>query len=652
MSNFVTDPGRSESHRMFPIPFRLGICHVALYFLFAVYLTWPLARFAASSLPIGTEPAATVPLLNLWTFMWNVHQLNHPGGSYWDAGLFLPERGTFALSEMQPLSFLLAPFFWWGGTPSLAYNALLIFYLTCNGISAHRTLRWIGLSPVVTVVGALLVQSLPLVHWQLGVIQLVPLFGIMETWVASDQFTRKPGFGSAFRVSAWFTVSCLMCVNCGLFALPLMMGAGVVFLPQLLSSLRTSEGSKKVLWAMLGCAVPAAILLMFLLPQQAIIRGHDFRRSEDLIRDLSLHPGDFTVTPWSEWIPGDLADPTRRPYWKCGVGWCRLAVAVLGLCFGLSVRRYRTWSLFLLITGFLAFLFAQGTLWKVTSVSPYQLLVNVFPGFSQVRNVFRFAFFTQLSVLLLAGLGLEFLFATINRWFQTHGEIDADQGASGRRHWGLTLSTGLRLSIAFLLCFEVIPESQRLYQLVDQERNRNWIDWLQRNTRPEVIVAFLPFPESNGVTFYEETALQMYLATFHQRRLVNGYSGFFPESYLQALAAASQFPRDSCLDRFQERGVQFCIVRRTQFPPEYVAQWSHPTRLLRVFADEQAGVDIYHLYPPSDHQLHAILPVRPEGIGSVFIGISPLWFLICSAGLSASLRAFAHRRGCLRNRIA
>ena len=46
---------------------RWACAELAAYFVLAVVSTWPAARFCSSALPLGTESAATVPLLNVWT---------------------------------------------------------------------------------------------------------------------------------------------------------------------------------------------------------------------------------------------------------------------------------------------------------------------------------------------------------------------------------------------------------------------------------------------------------------------------------------------------------------------------------------------------------------------------------------------------------
>ena len=75
-----------------------------LYAVLAVVVTWPLAAHLGSSMTFGAELTRTVPLLNLWTLEWNQVQIGDGFSDYWNAPIFYPTPGAFALSEPQPLT--------------------------------------------------------------------------------------------------------------------------------------------------------------------------------------------------------------------------------------------------------------------------------------------------------------------------------------------------------------------------------------------------------------------------------------------------------------------------------------------------------------------------------------------------------------------
>ena len=52
----------------------------------------------------------------------------------------------------------------------------------------------------------------------------------------------------------------------------------------------------------------------------------------------------------------------------------------------------------------------------------------------------------------------------------------------------------------------------------------------------------------------------LYYSTFHWQTLINGYSGFFPPSYLRLRQAIQNFPEPPSMDAIRERGAQYLIV--------------------------------------------------------------------------------------------
>lgn len=127
---------------------------LACYGFAAVWVTWPLALTATTSFPIGLLGADTVPLLNLWTMWWNSDRLRHGLSGYWNAPLFYPAQNTFALSEPQPVTLIVAPVIWLTGSRVLAYNCYLWLSLIFNGLFAERLLRVAGVSRCVALLGA------------------------------------------------------------------------------------------------------------------------------------------------------------------------------------------------------------------------------------------------------------------------------------------------------------------------------------------------------------------------------------------------------------------------------------------------------------------------------------------------------------------
>ena len=98
-------------------------------------------------------------------------------------------------------------------------------------------------------------------------------------------------------------------------------------------------------------------------------------------------------------------------------GWLKLGLGLLGVFFALRRVEARRWASFLLLMAILAFLLSLGTNLKVFGWQPWWWLVEHAPGFAQVRNVLRFAYFVQIAIVIFAAMGLYGLYETCcRRW--------------------------------------------------------------------------------------------------------------------------------------------------------------------------------------------------------------------------------------------
>ena len=562
---------------------------LAVYFVLAVVSTWPLGRFVASALPLGTESAATVPLLNVWTVWWNADRAGHLYRGYWDAPIFAPTPGIFAFSEPMPTTVVVAPLVWLGGHRILAYNVFLLAALAISGWSTFYLLRGIRFRWLVCALGGGLVEMLSLVHSELGVLQMVPLCGIVWTIHALYRFGRCPGWKRSLLLGAAFAVTYLTCAYYGLFLSLVLLAGGGRLLGKRLRRGRT--------WGLLLVSAGVASLLIapVVAAQLRIIRTHDLRRDRDWVMRLAASPKDYVVTPWPQrWEPAGLAELRPQRYFRLGPGWLKIGLAVVGLAAGLWWRRYRAWTAFCLTMLVAAFLLSLGPKLAVGGWSPYALLMDWYPGMAQARNVYRFAVFVQLAVVLLAALGLQAMLTCCRP--ERVGRIANPSYGSGlltrvRARPRSVLGWTATIGVGLLAMAEVLPAPQKLFPVPRVQEQHQWIDWLTSQTPADSVIACIPFPQGTTVAAYEETAVWMYWGTYHHRRLVNGYSGFFPASFLQTKAAMRDFPSTAALQRLQDLDVGYCVIRRPALPGDSAIG----KRLELLFSDDTAQVDVYCL---------------------------------------------------------
>ena len=178
------------------------------------------------ALPLGQESVATVPLLGVWSVWWNCDRLTSLYSGYWNAPIFYPSVNSFTFSETMPISAVAAPLVWSTGKTVLSYNLLLLVALILNGYSAFRLLARMLQDMWVAATSGAIVVLLPLVHHELGVPQLVGLFGILWTLHAAVRLLEKPTFGRAVLLGVSFAVTYFLCNYYGLFLALLLLCCG------------------------------------------------------------------------------------------------------------------------------------------------------------------------------------------------------------------------------------------------------------------------------------------------------------------------------------------------------------------------------------------------------------------------------------------
>lgn len=543
------------------------------YVILAVWATWPLVRNATTSQPIGIMPVATVPLFNLWTIWWNADRVLHGFQGYWNAPIFHPTPGAFAFSEPQPTTLLVAPVVWLSGSLVLAYNVYLLLSLVLNGLFATRLLRDCEVGRMAAVGGGMALVLLPVVHWQLDVIQLVPLWGILWTWTACRQMSRNPSWWSGVELGVAFSVTFLTSGHQGLF-FALLLAGSIWILPRHWSAGRT--------WCpwIAAAVVVAALTGPMIVPLHQALSRQEFQRNAELVERLSLHPRDYLMTLGTPWITWGAE--VERPFWRMSPGWIKMSFATMAVVIGLIRPHWRRWTLFMSLNAVLAFLLSMGPHLHIGDWQPWWTLTQYVPGFSRVRNVFRFAFFVQMAIVILAAQGVHLL-SVLNRRY------------SRDSRWR-TGFNAILIGLGLTSIFEIPPEMVSLATVPDVMPQKGWIEFIREQTPPGKAIACFPFPLGDGVADYESTTHWMYFGTFHGAPLVNGYSGFFPPEHFQRQAAINAgFPTRQTLMELRNSGVELLVVNTRLVNTD---RWQRgrfdPFHLQCVYQDP-VGVNIYRL---------------------------------------------------------
>jgi hypothetical protein len=529
----------------------------AAYAVAAVAATWPLAAHLSTHLPLGSLENATVPFFNVWTFEWNAQALARGYGGYWDAPIFYPTPGTFALSEAQALTGLAFAMLTAAVSSVTAYNLLLLAALVLNGLAARRLLRVLGASDGVATATGFLALGASFVWKELGVIQLTMLWPV---WLALGEVAILAG-GRAVRAPAalvrlalWCAVTLWTCTYYALFIAVFLLLAIAMFVRRELFAPPVRRAGLFAALLLLASAYP-------LLAQQRVVAT--YTRSTK-----TIHDGGATARAYTRYPTGALggrllpllaAPPNKR---AVNPGLVLVLLAAAGAWSQLgrrarpmsseerppnpSARRFFVWCGVCLV---IALLLSFGARWNVAGFRPYELIVERYvPGFGNARSPYRFAAFVHVFLIVFAGAGLEAL--RLATW----------RGRGPGRARDLQLTAAVTLA-----CLEVLPLGARLHRFPAEALHADWINFLAEN--PGGAVAMVPPALAGHAGAFEPTTIAMLQGLRHGHPLLNGYSGFFPATSDAIVDALKKFPDPRSKRLLARVPVRFVVVEKAWLGP-------------------------------------------------------------------------------------
>lgn len=489
----------------------------------------PVLPLLNSAVPSPAFGSRTVPLFNAWTILWNSLQLHSGFPNYWHAPIFFPASHAFAFSEPQPATLLLAPLKPHANNPALAYNCWLILSLTLNGVFAARLLRWLDVPLIFNSAASAAIVLHPLVHHQLDSAQLAPLWPSIWATTAILQLRHLACNPSQHRKTVTLKgleagLALCMTAACALHH--------TLFLALLLLLTSPLAIPFRHLRNWLPGAFAVALPLLPLVPAALVIHhaldAPHYVREETLIKQLSVQPADFLRSP-----PGAILQVPQligNTFFPLNPGWLRLlagASAILAAASSLlprvtcpSLCDKQICSLRFLATLTLAA--ALLTLGSQLQIGPFKLwsiLAHNIPGFAQVRSPFRFGYFYQTYLLLLAAPGITLL----------HRKLI---GLKLFKHRHRLQFIAALLAACVLAC-ETLPNKPHLVGIPNPAQTPDWISAVQKHLPSGHALLIIPLPPDASAAAFEDTTRRMIHATSHHIPLVNGYSGFFPPAYYE-----------------------------------------------------------------------------------------------------------------------
>ncbi|HSC26930.1 MAG TPA: hypothetical protein VLD67_06625 [Vicinamibacterales bacterium] len=574
-----------------------------MFVLLAVIHTWPLAT-SPGRLSLNHNADAQ---LNAWIVSWVAHALPRDPVHLFDANIFYPEPRTLTYSEPLLVPALLgAPVRWAGGSPVLTFNLLLLAGLTLTALAGYAVaFEWTGDRSAALLAGSAVAFNTHVLT-RLPHLQAAHAYALPLALLAADRIIHRRRMRDAVWLALWMAVlastsgyltvfaaiavAILLAVRpgewlgsgftrvAGLFGLATTLVAAASA-PVMAAYGRSAAGglTRSIEWTADYSATPAGYLaatarlhsstwssgflgnpvdsffpglIVFILAAFGVLQeirrsgGWDRRSGDQETPDPDngdrksrdhASGGQETrdeVTRDQETGNQETGSHETGDQGSGGHGagqqeaWTNSPAAS-----GAATRGRVRMLVALALIGFLLSLGQQTPL--------YGWLYGAFPPVRGLRVAARFGYLFLLAAALLAAYGL----AALRR----------------RRSRGVGLAAGAALVAlvniealhAPIHCtvFEGIP---RIYALLRDEPGR---------------VALAEMPFFPGPAAFENGAYVLN-STAHFRPLLNGYSGYTPDSYRRAADVLWGFPADYAIEEIIRLGVTHVTVHADRFGPE------------------------------------------------------------------------------------
>ena len=489
---------------------------IALFFLaFTALVTYPQVRGLGTSVPYHSDP-----YFSMWRLAWVAHALQTDPRALFEANIFYPAHDTLGYSDAMLLpGAALAPLFWAGGNPVLIYNLALFAAFALSGYAAFLLARMLTGSVTGSIVAGVIYGFAPYrfchyMHLELQIVFWIPVALLLIHRILANGRMRD-GVMLGLTVAA----QVLSSVYAGIFSITYF----AVLTPGLLIS--TGVGHARRL--LLPTAVAATLAITLVAPYGLAYRHAERSvgmRSLDDVRVYSASMTNYLSAPAMNRLYGWTAstDFTWADEMNLFPGILACALALLGVVRGRGRVRF----------AYLAGLAASVELTRGSGSIVYLWLFEHVGAFQALRSPARFDTLVNLSLGVLSAYGVAFMLERIERRW--------------RHLAGAALVAVLIAEYASSPSIAPVPAPTRIDSLLSK--------------RPPAVIVELPLLSRRGF-WGSLDSVYMYQGIGHFQKMLNGYSGYAPQSFYEMRKAMASFPDDRSMSFLRNLHVDYVVVR-------------------------------------------------------------------------------------------
>jgi len=553
---------------------------LVLFVLLTLFYTRPLVT-EANNHTMRENTGDT--MFNIYVLSWTAHSLETNPLNLFNATLFYPNRYTLAYSDDEFMSSLLAlPVLALTGNGVLAFNFVILMSFVIAAFGAYLLVWHLTGDRYAAFTGGIVFgfstyRLAHITHMQLLSMGFLPL-----AFLCLHLFTekRKPVYAFLFSVfsialfwSVWsYGFYLAFAVLIYLVILALMERKRIVAVLRCKASLGERKAAYRwVAFFVASVVLIGVVLAPFILPylkSQKLNPG--FSRDINEVASYSGDVTDFLVAPPQSLVWGKATSLFRPDPYTRGNGSERslfpgllpLLLSIGGIVFLSSRGRNRRdrfalafYVTLLLVAGVMCLGVAFYAFGHHSNIlMPYKFLYKFFPGFKAIRTPTRIFVLCLLSFAVLSGFGVKWLRSKLD------GHLDRIAVA------------GLLAVLLILMVVEILPTGIEMRPMLTKARFPSVFRWMAGidGNAPTIVLPVAPY-DSKSVNRMDDLAYvgmepeRDYFNTANWKPMVNGYSGYVPVSYKDAVRSEEDFPSRAALRYLKRLKVKYVILESKRY---------------------------------------------------------------------------------------
>jgi hypothetical protein len=464
---------------------------------------------------------------NLWRLRWIAHALATSPAQLFDGNIFYPEPGALTLSDAMLVEGVLAtPLLWAGLPPVLVHNLLLLGAIVASALGMFVLTRHLTGSAAAATLAGVIFAFVPYRFAHYMHLELQWTIWIPWAFWALDRLLADGKARHGVLCGLFVALQMLSSIYYGIFlVLLLSLSAGLLLL-----TLRRRQLTRATASLARGGVLAAAICGAYAVPYFDT-REKVGARPDAQIAVFSARASTYLVATPDNWLYGRMFQGRGAPERRLFPGFAAILLAFAGLL----LRRPGEVAIVYLIAMIAAFELSLGVRGYT-----YSFLHAHVPIFGGLRAPARLGIFVVFFLAALAAIG--------------YATLESALRPAARRI--LAVAAGVVLIaeywVAPLALVAYPNEAPPVYA------------WLAG--QPAGAVAEMPMPIRDGLSGAEPE--YSYMSTFHWKPIINGYSGYFPPSYLHRLERMRGFPDITSFAQLFRDGVQYVIVHPYLYPAD------------------------------------------------------------------------------------